>query len=65
MRLEGEFLCYFKVVATQVVSTFGAKIGHLSFIEVKSGRNGGQKLSFYLLTLQTWHLACKVLLCAN
>ena len=32
MQSEGKFLRYFKVVAPRAVSTFGAKIGHLSFI---------------------------------
>ena len=32
MQSEGKFLHYFKVVAPRAVSTFGAKIGHLSFI---------------------------------
>ena len=32
MQSEGKFLHYFKVVALRAVSTFGAKIGHLSFL---------------------------------
>ena len=34
-------------------------------LEVKTEQIGGHMLSFYPLTLQTWYLACKILLKAN